>query len=176
MIKWFVVSFAVLVADQLTKWGVLTHFNALKACAYNAPRYAACDQPLVPFFNLTMLWNPGVSMGLFQAGTPMAKWGLTGLTLAIALFVVWAMLRERDWLQQLAFALVLGGAFGNIVDRVRFGAVADFIRFHLEPIGVDWSFYVFNVADAAISMGVLLLVVRAFVPAKPAAAPLSRNP
>ncbi len=162
--KWFALSLIVFILDQLSKFAVLKYFTALKVCAYNQPRLALCDDPLVPFFNLTMLWNPGVSMGLFQASSVAAKWGLTAMTGAIALFVAWAITREKDRVQQFAFALVLGGAVGNIVDRVRFGAVVDFIRFHLEPIEVDWSFYVFNVADAAISVGVALLLLRAFFP------------
>jgi signal peptidase II len=169
-LKWFGLSAIIFVLDQLSKWALLKHFTALQVCAYNKPRIALCDDPLMPFFNLTMLWNPGVSMGLFQADSQLAKWGLTAMTCAIALFVAWAITREKDRVQQFAFALVLGGALGNILDRVRFGAVVDFIRFHLEPIGVDWSFYVFNVADAAISVGVALLVFRAFFPG-----PLAEN-
>jgi signal peptidase II len=164
VIKWFALSLVVFILDQLSKIAILKHFTALKVCAYNQPRLALCDDALMPFFNLTMLWNPGVSMGLFQANSALAKNALTGLTAAIALFVAWAITREKDRVQQFAFALVLGGAIGNILDRVRFGAVVDFIRFNLEPVGVDWSFYVFNVADAAISVGVAVLVYRAFFP------------
>jgi signal peptidase II len=167
-LPWFILAAIVFVLDQLSKQMVLSHFRALELCAHNQARLAPCDQPIMPFFNLTMLWNPGVSMSLFTAESDVGRWGLTLLTLAISGFVVWALLRETDRWQQFAFALILGGAIGNIVDRVRFGAVADFIRFHLEPLGSDWSFYVFNVADAGISVGVAVLVIRAFFPAKPA--------
>ncbi len=163
-LPWLLLAAVVFILDQLSKLAVLKHFDALNLCAFNQARLASCDQPLFPFFNLTMLWNPGVSMSLFIAESNFTRWLITGLTLAISLFVAWAMVRETDRWQRLAYALILGGAVGNIVDRVRFGAVADFIRFHLEPLGSDWSFYVFNVADAGISVGVTLLVIRALFP------------
>jgi signal peptidase II len=163
-LPWFLLAAIVFVLDQLSKQMVLSHFDALNLCAHNQARLAACDQPVLPFFNLTMLWNPGVSMSLFTAESEIARWGLTLLTLAISAFVIWALLRETDRWQKLAYAMILGGAIGNIVDRVRFGAVADFIRFHLGPLDSDWSFYVFNVADAGISVGVIVLLIRAFFP------------
>jgi signal peptidase II len=167
-LPWFALSAAVFLLDQLSKLWVLTHFNALELCPYAHARLAPCDQPVIPFFNLTMLWNDSVSMGILPSGSSFARWAITGLTAAISVFVVWALLREQDRWQKLAYALILGGAIGNIVDRVRFGAVADFIRFHLEPVGSDWSFYVFNVADAGISIGVALLLIRAFFTGKAA--------
>jgi signal peptidase II len=163
--RWFALAVVVFILDQLSKSWVLTHFNALELCGFAKARLAACDEPVMPFFNFTMLWNPGVSMSLFQVDTSLSRWLITGVTAAISLFVAWALVRERDRWQAIAYALILGGAVGNITDRLRFGAVADFIRFHLEPLGSDWSFYVFNVADAGISVGVMLLVVRAIFPA-----------
>ncbi len=160
----FLLAAGVLILDQLTKHLVLGHFNALEMCAHAKARLASCDEPLMPYFNLTMLWNPGVSMSLFPAGSEFSRWLITGLTLAISGFVVWVLRREPDRWNRIAYALILGGALGNIIDRLRFGAVADFIRFHLKPLGSDWSFYVFNVADAGISIGVFVLLLRAFFP------------
>jgi signal peptidase II len=164
-LRWFALAVVVFVLDQLSKSWVLTHFNALELCGFAKARLAACDEAIVPFFNFTMLWNPGVSMSLFRADTDVMRWAITGLTAAISLFVAWALVREQDRWQALAYAMILGGAVGNIVDRLRYGAVVDFIRFNLEPLGSDWSFFVFNVADAGISVGVMLLVVRAIFPA-----------
>jgi signal peptidase II len=163
-LRWFGLAVVVFILDQLSKAWVINRFNALELCGFAKARLASCDEAIVPFFNFTMLWNPGVSMSLFRADGELMRWGITGLTAGISLFVVWALARERDRWQALAYAMILGGAVGNIVDRVRFGAVADFIRFNLEPLGSDWSFFVFNVADAGISVGVMLLVVRAIFP------------
>jgi signal peptidase II len=155
------VSLAVFIADQLTKWLVLKHFNALERCPNGSAASVLCDEPLIPLFSLTMVWNPGVSMGMIQHGTDIARWGITIVTALISLAIGWWVLRERDSLQRLGLALVLGGALGNIIDRIRYGAVADFIRFTPE-LPLIGQFWVFNVADAAISIGVMLLILRSF--------------
>ena len=113
--------------------------------------------PVLPFFNLTWVENTGVSMGLFRAGSDTARWALVAATAAIALGVMVWIARERSRWDVVALGLVLGGALGNIVDRVRFGYVVDFLHFFWQ----DHHFYVFNVADAAISVGVAMLLVRA---------------
>ncbi len=148
----FVAAFLVFVFDQATKW-VVTYPLNLK------------DQPdqtirLFSFFDLHWVENTGVSLGLLSAGTPLGRWLLVGATAAIALFVAVWMWRERRRDDSLALSLVLGGALGNIVDRVRFGYVVDFADLHFG----EWRpFLVFNVADAAITIGVLLLLVRALL-------------
>ncbi len=146
----FVVIPLVLIADQASKWLVLREpvFNA-QACL---ERIASCGQITLPGpIDLTMLWNRGMSYGLFQSEGIM-RWVLSGLMLAIAIgFLVWLVRAEGRWLK-LSLALVIGGAFGNLIDRVRFGAVADFID--ASALGFPW---VFNVADSAISIGAALL-------------------
>lgn len=115
---------------------------------------------LLPFFDLHFVRNYGVSMGFFRADSDVMRWGLVGMTGAIALFVAIWMWRERARDDVLALGLVLGGALGNIVDRVRFGYVVDFADFHIG----DWRpFLVFNLADAAITIGVLILLARALL-------------
>lgn len=141
----FLVSALVFVVDQLSKFWVLE--------IYDLPRRISVE--VLPVFSLTMVWNRGVSMGLLQAGDPSGRWLLTGLTALISVGVALWMWRETNRRQGLALALVLGGALGNIVDRVRFGAVADFIHLHAG----GWSFYVFNIADAGITVGVALLLL-----------------
>ena len=115
---------------------------------------------ILPFFNLTWVQNHGVSMGFFQADGPMMRWGLVAVTAVIATGVVVWMWKEKRRTDVLALGLVLGGALGNIVDRVRFGYVVDFADVH---IGEFRPFLIFNVADAAITIGVLILLVRALL-------------
>jgi signal peptidase II len=114
---------------------------------------------VLPFFDIVMVWNRGVSYGLFQADGP---WG----TVVLALFSVGAVAALSWWLRSaesrilgLGLGLIIGGAVGNLIDRVIYGAVADF--FHFYAFGHDW--YVFNIADAAITVGVIALIVDIFV-------------
>jgi len=115
---------------------------------------------LTPFFALRWVENRGVSMGFLHAGTDTARWLLVGLTVAIALFVAVWMWREKARQDVIALGLVLGGAAGNIIDRSRLGYVIDYADFHLG----EWRpFLVFNLADAAITIGVLILLARALL-------------
>ena len=107
------------------------------------------------FFNLVMVWNPGISFGLLGGGGDWMRWGLTGLAVAVTIgLAIWLRYVDRTHLA-LAIGLVIGGAIGNVIDRVRFGAVADFLDFHL--FGYHW--YAFNIADSAIVIGVAVLLV-----------------
>lgn len=115
--------------------------------------------PVLPFFSLTWVENRGVSMGMLTADTEVGRWLLVGLTALIATVVAVWIRRERLWPESVALGLILGGALGNIVDRVRFGYVVDFVHLHWGP----WSFYVFNIADAAITVGVIILLFRALI-------------
>ncbi len=115
---------------------------------------------LLPFFNLHWVPNYGVSMGFLTADTDLMRWLLVGLTSAIAVFVALWMWREKRRDDAIGLALVLGGALGNILDRVRLGHVVDFADLHFGELR---PFLVFNVADAAITIGVLLLLVRALL-------------
>lgn len=112
---------------------------------------------VLPFFNLTWVENRGVSMGMLTADGDFGRWLLVGLTAAITAGVAIWLWRERSRLDVTALGMVLGGAIGNIVDRARFGYVVDFLHFFWG----EWHFYVFNVADAAITVGVILLLLRA---------------
>jgi signal peptidase II len=115
---------------------------------------------LLSFFDLNWTENRGVSMGYLTADSELTRWLLVGLTAAIALFVAAWMWREKRRDDTIGLALVLGGALGNILDRIRFGYVVDFLDLHF---GTVRPFLVFNVADAAITIGVLLLLVRALL-------------
>lgn len=115
---------------------------------------------LLPFFDLTWMENKGVSLGLFTAGSPEARWALVGMTAAIAIFVLVWLLRERKLGDIAGLGLVLGGALGNIFDRFRVGYVVDYADFHV--FGVR-PFLIFNLADAAITIGVLIILARSLL-------------
>ncbi len=134
--------------------------QALKAAMIGPLALQAVQQIyLLPILNLTWVENYGVALGMFRAGHDAERWILVGVTSVIAAVVgVW-ITREKNRMDVMGLGLVLGGALGNIVDRVRFGYVVDFIDFH---IGGFRPFLVFNLADAAITIGVLVLLARAF--------------
>lgn len=138
----------VLAADQLSKWIVIYPLGLQNRGLID----------LLPFFDLRWVENRGVSMGFLTASSDTARWLLVAMTAAIATGVAVWLWREKSKGDSLALALVLGGALGNIVDRIRYGYVADFLDLH---IGEWRPFLIFNVADAAITIGVLLLVARA---------------
>ncbi|HYG46892.1 MAG TPA: signal peptidase II [Allosphingosinicella sp.] len=144
------VAAAIFLIDQAVKW-VVTYPLQLKQ------RH---EIDVVPFFTLRWLENRGVSMGLLNAQSDTARWLLVALTIAIAAFVTFWMWREKRRDDTVALALVLGGALGNILDRVRLGYVVDYADLHFGDIH---PFLVFNVGDAAITIGVLLLLVRALL-------------
>lgn len=115
---------------------------------------------IVSFFDLTWAENRGVSMGFLEASSDAQRWLLVALTALIAGVVgVW-MWREKLRGDVLALSMVLGGALGNIVDRVRYGYVVDYADLHF---GNFRPFWIFNLADACITIGVLILLARAFL-------------
>ena len=142
----------VLAADQASKYWVL-HGIDLPAIGQIA---------LLPVLNLTMVWNRGVTFGLLN-GNGGGTWGYLVLA-AVALAVVVALgvwlRRAESRLAAVALGAIAGGAVGNVVDRLRFGAVVDFIDVHVGA----WHWYVFNVADAAIVCGVAILVLENLLP------------
>lgn len=115
---------------------------------------------LLPIFNLTLVHNFGVSLGMLTAESNTMRWALVGMTGAISLFVGGWLWRETNRIDVLALGLVLGGAVGNLLDRIRFGHVVDFADLHF---GEFRPFLVFNVGDAAITIGVVILLARALL-------------
>ena len=119
---------------------------------------------LIPFFDLRWVENYGISMGMFQATSIEMRWGLVLMTAAIAVVVAVWMLREKLMGEIVGLALILGGALGNIVDRFRLGYVVDYADLHFG----EWRpFYIFNLADAAITIGVVIILLRAFFVKEP---------
>ncbi len=142
---------ALFVADQLSKWIVTGPLGIAQA---------GDVREIVSFFDLRFVPNVGISLGLLPAEGAWTRGALVLLTGALAGGVAVWMWRERNRADQMALGLVFGGAVGNILDRVRFGYVVDFADLHFG----EWRpFLVFNVADAAITIGVLVLLVRAFL-------------
>ncbi|HMJ92937.1 MAG TPA: signal peptidase II [Allosphingosinicella sp.] len=140
----------VLVLDQAVKW-IVTYILQLEQRR---------EFEIVSFFKLRWTENRGVSMGFLTAGSELERWLLVALTVGISIFVLVWMWREKSRGDVVALGFVLGGALGNIIDRVRLGYVLDFADLHFG----DWHpFLVFNVGDAAITIGVLLLLVRALL-------------
>jgi signal peptidase II len=115
---------------------------------------------LLPFFDLTYTENRGVSLGMFQASNMETRWALVALTAGIALVVLVWMMREKKFADIAGLALILGGALGNIRDRYELGYVIDYADFH---IGTFRPFLIFNIADAAITIGVLIILARSLL-------------
>jgi signal peptidase II len=155
----------IVVLDQISKWAVLE--GIVRPAAGQGPalgivEWLASDQRLdpvrveiLPFLNVVMVWNRGVSFGMLDEGvTPLALVGLAVLITGV--FGVW-LARTVRGIEAAACALVIGGAVGNIVDRLRFGAVADFIDIHVG----GWHWPAFNLADSCITLGIALVVIDA---------------
>src|SRR3954467_4091942 len=144
------IALAVFVLDQAVKW-IVTYILQLPE-----------RQEIVwlPFFKLNWVPNHGVSMGFLTANGQVQRWLLVGLTAAISIFVLAWLWREKRRDDVIALGFVLGGALGNILDRVRLGYVVDYADLHFGDVH---PFLVFNVGDAAITIGVLLLLVRALL-------------
>lgn len=154
---------AVLILDQIVKYWVINRLRLQEQVTID----------LLPFFDLTWVENRGVSMGLFTADSDVGRWMLVAVTALISIGVAIWLRRERNRLDVTALGLVLGGAVGNIIDRIRFGYVVDFLHLFWGEGSVLYrltgmrDFYVFNVADAAITIGVILLLMRALVTREP---------
>lgn len=147
----YLFALAIFAADQLSKWFVTGPLGLV---------LEGQQIRLLPIFDLTRVHNYGISLGLAQAQNDTHRWLLVAMTAAIAVGVAWWIRKEEQRGDQIALAMVLGGALGNIVDRVQFGYVVDFLDLHF---GTFRPFYVFNVGDAAISIGVVILLLRAFL-------------
>jgi signal peptidase II len=144
----FLLAFAILLADQASKFWILYGFD-LPARGRVA---------ITPFMDFVMVWNRGISYGLFQQDSPGGRWALFAFTfLACVVLGIWIW-RESSRPTRIGLAFILGGAIGNGIDRAAYGAVADFVLLHTGSF--EW--YVFNIADAAIVAGVPLLLYGAF--------------
>jgi signal peptidase II len=151
MLKWLVLAVAILVADQFTKYLVTENLTLHEVVT------------ITSFFNLVLVYNPGAAFSFLadQAGWQKALFITIGL--AASVWIIHLLRKHpHETLFCLALSLVLAGALGNVIDRLQFGAVIDFLDFH----AYGWHWPAFNVADAAISCGAALLIWDAFRPRK----------
>lgn len=140
----YLVAILIIVADQASKYWILEVFKLpLRP-----------STPVVGPLSLTMVWNQGVSFGLLWANHDFIRWALAAFSIGVSiLLAVWVRRATRP-LMAFALAFIMGGALGNVIDRIRFGAVADFLD--VSALGFPW---IFNVADAAINVGIGLLLI-----------------
>jgi signal peptidase II len=120
---------------------------------------------VLPFFNLVMVWNPGVSYGLFPAHGPVGTAILAFFSLAAVAALGYWLWNSSRLVLSIGLGLVIGGALGNLIDRLVYGKVADFFHFYVH----DYNWYVFNVADCAITVGVVALLYDALLRSEPVA-------
>jgi len=126
---------------------------------------------LGPFIDLVLVWNTGISYGLFPQVGPFGQWALLAIK-AVAVVLLWVWLSHAtSRLTALALGLIIGGAIGNAIDRVAYGAVADFVLFHIETASWIFRWYVFNLADVGIVAGVIGLLYESLVARDAAKAP-----
>lgn len=140
----------VYLADQLVKWTMIESLRLNEVGVVG----------LLPIFDLRWAMNFGVSFSLFSAGSEASRWLLVGLTGLIAAGVLVWLLREKHLLECLGLGMILGGALGNIHDRATLGFVVDYADLHFGQVR---PFQIFNLADAAISIGVLIILARSFL-------------
>lgn len=145
----FAAALITLVLDQATKLYTLRVFDL------------PLKEPVefAPFINLIVVWNRGISYGLFQQDGDLGRWILIVVSILASIGLSIWIRRTRAKVLALSLGLIVGGAIGNVIDRLAYGAVFDFIQFQIG----DWSWYVFNVADAAIVAGVVGLLYDSFV-------------
>jgi signal peptidase II len=138
------ISGAVLASDQLTKWWIVFY-------VMRPPQVIE----IFPFFNLVMGWNYGVSFGMFDSAPEISTWLLPCIITAIIVGLLNWLFKAEGLRQTIGLGFIIGGAIGNLIDRIRFGAVADFLDFHIW--GYHWP--AFNIADSVITIGAIALIL-----------------
>ena len=150
-----------LVADQASKLWLLNVFDLARRGAVR----------VTPFFDLVLAWNIGISFGWLQNDSQVAQLALMAVkAIAVVALAIW-MVRSQTMLATIALGLIIGGAIGNGIDRLAYGAVVDFALFHIEIAGNTYNWYVFNLADVAIVAGVAALLYDSFLGVPAAKAP-----
>ena len=150
-----------LIADQASKAWLLFVFDIAHRGAVQ----------VTPFFDLVLAWNIGISFGWFQNDSALAQIALMVVkALAVVALAIW-MARSRTWLATVALGLIIGGAIGNAIDRLTYGAVVDFALFHVQIGEKTLNWYVFNLADVAIVAGVAALLYDSLLGVPAAKAP-----
>ena len=154
LVQFLAIVCGILVIDQASKWLILEVIDL------DTRR----NVEMTGFFSLVMVWNYGVSFGMLAAPGTLMPYLLKGLALIICSALTVMAVRSGDRAERLAYGLIVGGALGNVIDRVLYGAVVDFLYFHIGDLG--WP--AFNVADSCIFLGVAYLIVRSIWPRRKA--------
>ena len=147
MTRILIAAAAVFLLDQSSKWAVVVGMDLRNRLSIDV---------LPPFLNFRMAWNEGVNFGLFSNDAEVTRWFLVALALAISGWLLWWGRRMTDWRGAILIGLVVGGALGNVMDRILYGAVADFLN--MSCCGIR-NPYAFNVADIAIFLGAVGLLI-----------------
>ena len=151
MLLWLGIALVVLLADQFTKLLIVGSFQL------------GDSQTVTSFFNLVRVHNSGAAFSMLSTASGWQRWFFTGIGIVATFFILW-LLRSHPTQKLFCFALalVLGGAVGNVIDRIAYGHVVDFLDFHwdwLSPVFYEGHFPAFNIADSAISVGAVALIV-----------------
>jgi signal peptidase II len=157
MLKWLWLSFLALVLDQWSKQIVMGAMQLYQSI------------PVAPYFNLTYVHNTGAAFSFLSQAGGWQRWFFAGLAFTVSVVItVWlARLKKHETLLAVALSLILGGAVGNLIDRLLYGYVIDFLDVYYQ----DWHWPAFNIADSAITLGVILMLTESFGlghPKKPA--------
>lgn len=160
--KYFAVILAIILLDQVSKGALIALITG--RVPPMAPAWELVPVPylmahVTNFFNVVFTWNPGTSFSLFRALGESAPIIIIFVTAFVIGFILYYLIRRADSFERMPLAFIAGGALGNLIDRVRFGAVVDFLDFHIG--GAHWP--AFNVADAFICVGVALYILNWFV-------------
>ena len=143
LLRYLVIAIIVLLLDQLSKWSALSNLQM------------GVPKPVLPFLNWLLLFNPGAAFSFLAQGSGWQRWFFTILGLVASIYIIWLLYKSQsDKLLCLALSLILGGALGNVLDRVMYGAVVDFIDVYYS----NWHWPAFNIADSAICIGAALII------------------
>jgi len=133
----------ILLLDQLSKWSALSNLQL------------GVPEPVLPFMNWLLLLNPGAAFSFLAQGSGWQRWFFTIVGLAACVYIVWLLRKSQNYkILCVALSLILGGALGNVLDRIMYGAVVDFIDLHY----ANWHWPAFNIADSAICIGAALII------------------
>jgi len=149
--RWLWLSLAVIVLDFASKQAMLVTFRPGEA------------MPILPVFSLVLAFNPGAAFSFLAGASGWQRWVFAGIAVAASAVIVWLLRRGGSRLHCAGLALILGGALGNLWDRLTIGEVVDFLLFHWR----EWSYPAFNVADSAITLGAALLILDSFRARRP---------
>jgi signal peptidase II len=143
LLRYLTIAVVTLLLDQLSKWSALSNLQL------------GVPEPVLPFMNWLLLFNPGAAFSFLAQSSGWQRWFFTVLGLAASAYIVWLLRKSLgDKMLCWALSLILGGALGNVLDRIMYGAVVDFIDLHY----ANWHWPAFNIADSAICIGAALII------------------